>query len=244
MAYLRCDFHSASLDMSSSMIVILPEDRPVSEVPVVYLLHGLSDNCTGWTRYTSVERYARGYGVAVVMPEVQRSFYADMFTGLRYFTFITEDIPAVCSNLFSLQRDDCYIMGLSMGGYGAIKCALTYPQRYKGCAAFSAVTDVAALFHDSVGTRRNEFKAIFGEEVPSSSNLFKLLDNAKGIPPLLMTCGEQDIRLVQNKTFSDALRAKGADCRFLSWEGGHEWAFWDRSLDIAFGYFLKERRDG
>ena len=72
MAHLRCDFRSDAMAMNTSMTVILPEKTDLSQVPVVYLLHGLEDNCTGWTRYTSVERYAREKGAALVIPEVQR----------------------------------------------------------------------------------------------------------------------------------------------------------------------------
>lgn len=246
MALIRCDFHSASLDMSTSMVLLLPEDRPSSKVPVVYLLHGLSDNCTGWTRYTSVERYARSYGIALVMPEVQRSFYADMALGLPYFEFLTEDLPKTLSNLFSLSRDDCYMMGLSMGGYGAMKCVLTYPERYKGAAAFSSVAGIKAAFSEASGKRKAEFSAIFGSEVPDDADLYKLLEKAdpSALPPFLMTCGDADTRLCQNKAFYNSLKEKGVPCRFLSWEGAHEWAFWDKSVSIAFDYFFKERRDG
>ena len=95
MAHLRCDFRSESLDMNTSMTVVLPEGVKQSEVPVIYLLHGLSDNCTGWSRYTSVERYVREYGAALVMPEVQRSYYTDMAEGIDYFTYIHDELPKI-----------------------------------------------------------------------------------------------------------------------------------------------------
>ena len=93
MAYFRCEWISEALDMATSAVVILPETGDLARTPVVYLLHGLSDNCTGWSRYTAVERYARNYGVAVVMPEVQRSFYCDTRSGMRYFTYISQELP-------------------------------------------------------------------------------------------------------------------------------------------------------
>ena len=74
MAHMRCDFRSDAMGMNTSMTVILPEKTDLSQVPVVYLLHGLEDNCTGWARYTSVERYAREKNAALVMPEEQRVF--------------------------------------------------------------------------------------------------------------------------------------------------------------------------
>lgn len=103
MAHLRCDFRSDAMAMNTSMTVILPEKTDLSQVPVVYLLHGLEDNCTGWTRYTSVERYAREKGAALVIPEVQRSFYTDMEQGIPYFTFIHDELPEICRGFFGFS---------------------------------------------------------------------------------------------------------------------------------------------
>ncbi len=144
MAHLRCDVYSAILGMSTSLEVILPDEGRLKDAPVIYLLHGLSDNCTGWCRYTAVERYARNRGAAVIMPEVQRSFYMDMAMGLDYFTYVQQELPQICGRMFGLtaRREKNFIMGLSMGGYGALKCALANPRQYAGCAAFSAVIEV------------------------------------------------------------------------------------------------------
>ena len=144
MAFLRCEIASESLRMATAVDVILPDKGDLSEVKTLYLLHGLTDDCTGWTRYTAVERYARERGLAVVLPEVQRSFYTDMAYGLPYFTYVSEELPAVCRRMFGLgaAREQNYIFGLSMGGYGAMKCALTYPGRYAGAASFSGVCDL------------------------------------------------------------------------------------------------------
>lgn len=72
MAFLHCEIASESLRMATAVDVILPDKGDLSEVKTLYLLHGLTDDCTGWTRYTAVERYARERGLAVVLPEVQR----------------------------------------------------------------------------------------------------------------------------------------------------------------------------
>lgn len=89
MALFRCDMMSQSLLMHTSFLAVIPEDKPLETMPVVYLLHGLTDNCTGWHRFSRVEHYARQKGVALIMPEVQRSFYTDMQAGAAYY------IPAV-----------------------------------------------------------------------------------------------------------------------------------------------------
>src|SRR3954451_5213569 len=133
MALVRCDFFSDVLELSTSMTVILPQSTSaqigmsgsaaVGDPPVLYLLHGLSDDDTSWLRRTSVERYAAALGLAVVMPQVHRSFYTDEAHGSRYWTFLSEELPALVSRFFrvSQERRDTFVAGLSMGGYGALK---------------------------------------------------------------------------------------------------------------------------
>ena len=167
MAFLNCEIATESQRKATAVDVILPEKGELSEVKTLYLLHGLTDDCTGWTRYTAVERYARERGLAVVLPEVQRSFYTDMAYGLPYFTYVSEELPAVCRRMFGLgaAREQNYIFGLSMGGYGAMKCALTYPDRYAGAASFSGVCDLRrTVERRSISLHESEIAAIFGEE--------------------------------------------------------------------------------
>ena len=249
MAHIRCDFRSETLDMGTSMTAFLPENLDCSMVKVVYLLHGLADNCTGWARYTSVERYARRYNVAVIIPEVQRSFYADMKLGLPYFKFVSEELPQLCSNMFGLsnERELSYIMGLSMGGYGSLKSVFNFLGRYKGCATFSAVTDIADRMAHMTGPRALEFKAIFGDAIPENCNLLELLsafEAAKApiseLPSFYMACGKQDDLFAQNQSFALALKKAGASCTFESWDGIHNWDFWDPAVEKAFKYFFEK----
>lgn len=253
MAHIRCDFRSETLDMGTSMTVFLPESIDCSKARVVYLLHGLADNCTGWARYTSVERYARRYNVAVIIPEVQRSFYADMKQGLPYFTFVSKELPRICSNMFGLsqERKLNYIMGLSMGGYGSLKNVFNFPGRYEGCATFSAVTDIVDSVSTIQGQRALEYEAIFGKglTVPQDCNLFAMLDAFKAsnvlaseMPRFYMSCGRQDELLAQNERFASELSSAGYDCKFESWDGVHNWDFWDPAVEKAFAYFFEEKK--
>src|SRR4051795_10646195 len=117
------------------------------EPPVLYLLHGLSDDHTAWLRNTSIDRYAAARGLAVVMPQVQRSFYADEVHGGRYWTFLSEELPEVVGSFFrvSTRREDTYVAGLSMGGYGALKWALREPHRFAAAASLSGALDLAYI---------------------------------------------------------------------------------------------------
>lgn len=241
MAHLRIDWMSESLRMATSAEVILPEEGELGEVKVVYLLHGLSDNCTGWCRYTSVERYARNFGVAVVMPEVQRSFYTDTASGMAYFRYIHEELPQLCNRFFGLTTDPAktYIMGLSMGGYGAMKCTLTTPERYAGCGSFSGalrVTDSALRG----ALAREELAAILGGEckLQKENDPFALLKEAKSLPPIYLSCGEEDTLYSINREMDKALEKLGAVHRFDHRPGIHNWDFWDQSLNDCFHYFF------
>lgn len=244
MAHLRCDFRSDVMDMITSMTVVLPEGVKQSDIRVVYLLHGLADNCSGWSRYTNVERYAREHNVALVIPEVQRSFYADMDQGIPYFTYIHDELPKICRNFFgfSEDREKNYIMGLSMGGYGAMKCALNTPERYAGVATFSAVADIAEFVQTLEGNKK-QFQAVFGQElkIPETCDLVTLAEKADvaTLPRMYMACGEQDGLYDANVRLSDLLQQRGADIRFEHWEGIHNWVFWDtavcKAMNVMFG---------
>jgi putative tributyrin esterase len=157
MAHLRCDFYSEALGLATSMTVLVPQPTRTqirvvgapsgASPPVLYLLHGLSDDDTMWLRSTSIERYVAPLGLAVVMPQVHRSFYADQPDGGRYWTFLSEELPELVGSMFqvSQRRKDTFVAGLSMGGYGAFKWALRHPERFAAAASLSGVLDIANL---------------------------------------------------------------------------------------------------
>ena len=250
MALLRCDVYSACLGMETTVQVVLPDKGAVSDARLVYLLHGLTDNSTAWQRYSRAESYAAQYGAALVCPEVQRSFYTDMYAGANYFTYITEELPAICRRLFGVTQDanKTYVMGLSMGGYGALKAALRFPQQYAGCAAFSAVTDVKALFASNLQQlhTQREDAAIFGPTLlpPPEDELFALVENAilqKKMPRTFLCCGSEDSLVDKNRRFRDTLTALGGKAAYCEWPGTHNWEFWDEALRQAFAFHFTEK---
>src|SRR3954465_14171117 len=157
MALVRCDFFSDVLGLSTSMTVVLPQATSAQigmtgtatggDAPVLYLLHGLSDDDTIWLRRTSIERYAAPLGLAVVMPQVGRSFYTDEAHGNRYWTFLSGELPAIAGSFFHLsdRREDTFVAGLSMGGYGAVKWGLRHPDRFAPAARLPGGADVAGV---------------------------------------------------------------------------------------------------
>lgn len=236
MALLQCEFYSNALNMATSVRVILPDTCPMSQARVLYLLHGLSDNCTAWTRFTSIERYVRGQNMAVIMPEVQRSWYCDMENGLRYFEYVSQELPQLVHRYFGLsqERENTYIAGLSMGGFGAMKTALTYPERYAAVGSFSGAVNLKAILESNKNNsqRMKETAAILGSDltVGPENDLKELLSKANPLPKLYFSCGEEDFLYGINQDMHQHLCKLGIDHRYDHRSGDHNWSFWDQSI--------------
>jgi len=252
MAFLTCDFFSEVLEVGTSITVVLPqptEDQigvsagtSSGPPPVLYLLHGLTDDHTAWHRYTSIGRYAEAAGLAVVMPAVHHSFYADEVHGHRYFTFVSEELPSVVASFFRVSTDprDTFVAGLSMGGYGAFKLALTRPERYAAAASLSGALDLRYLVGRT--DRAALFRRAFDSKVGVTDDLFALLSAAPSIPPLYLGCGTDDPLLPYNQRFIEAATDVGADLTVDLRPGDHEWAVWDAMIRDVIAW-LPMRRD-
>lgn len=250
MAHISATIYPKSLGFRTRIEVVIPQhpDLGFPADKVLYLLHGLSDDSTAWTRNTRIEHYAEKRGYIVIMPEVQRSFYCDMKYGSKYFTYVSEELPELCEKLFNIThiRDKTYIAGLSMGGYGAIKCALTKPQFYSACAGFSGALDIEARLSGAYKTGYREVYAIMdkGESLPDHSNLFKLADKMSELPQneqtrVLVTCGEVDFLIDDNRKFDKHMKSLPVDYTYKEWYGDHDWNFWEECLPLAFDFFEK-----
>ena len=242
MAVFEGTIFSESLQMMTSLAVVLPaEGRPAGDMPVLYLLHGLSDNYSAWLRRSRVDYYAEQAGFAVVMPEVQRSFYSDMAYGLKYYTYIAQELPALCRKMFHLsgKPEDTFIAGLSMGGYGALKAAFRQPGAYAGAASFSGVVDARSRLEAGCWPP-NETVGISGGQFAPENDLFFLAERlAKqgGCPPLYITCGQSDFMYEDHQRFRRHLESLGVAHTYEEWPGGHDWDFWDESIRRAFEFF-------
>ncbi|WP_010272544.1 alpha/beta hydrolase [Paenibacillus senegalensis] len=191
MALLQVNFFSYILGMDSSMTVLLPEKRqqpyqsnPNKKYPVLYLLHGHSDDHTSWQRKSLIELLVRDHDLIVVMPNAHRSFYTNGKHGHRYFDFFAHELPVVVGNFFpaSDKREDNFIAGLSMGGYGALKLALNFPEKFAAVGSLSgAMSPIDALIKAdkngmfTVTDFTENFKNVFGtkeEYQHTESDLF------------------------------------------------------------------------
>jgi putative tributyrin esterase len=248
MALLTCTFFAESLGMATTATVLLPQagagqigidaaaDAPghadAGPPSLLYLLHGLSDDHTAWTRYTSIERYAAEAGLAVVMPAVAQSFYTDEAHGLAYWQFVSEELPEVVGSFFRVTDDPgrTFVAGLSMGGYGALKLALSHPDRFGGAASLSGALDVRAL--RDRWERADLFRRVFGDRgIGPGHDLEALLDAAPHVPPLYIGCGTDEHELLPaNERLAERARARGAEVTTDFRPGEHEWGLWDAQI--------------
>lgn len=254
MALVRCNFHSEVLQLAVSMEVVLPQAPCLRgrRLPVLYLLHGMSDDHSIWQRRTSIERYAEARGLAVVMPAVDRSFYTDMARGPRYWTYISEELPRVARAFFPLsdRRRDTFVAGLSMGGFGAFKLALNLPERFAAAASLSGALDLVDLAakRDPDSEREREMSAIFGsrEALPGSVNdLVHLAGKvAKGrqIPRFYQCCGTEDFLYANNQRFRRRAARAGLRITYEEGPGEHEWGYWDRQIQRVLAWLPLHRK--
>jgi putative tributyrin esterase len=252
MALIQCNFFSEVLGLNTSMTVILPQQTRTQigmnnmkfgdKHPTLYLLHGMSDDDSIWVRRTSIERYVAELGLAVVMPNVHLSFYTDMAHGNRYWTYLNEELPEIARSFFPLSdaREDNFVAGLSMGGYGAMKLALRRPDQYAAAASLSGALDMT-------NTRFKEehpllFEQIYGnQDIQGTDNdilsLLQKCDQTEGLKPLLyQCCGTEDFLYEDNQAFRKACAQTDLNLTYEEEPGTHEWGYWDAKIQSVLNW--------
>ena len=237
MAFFQGELRSKMLRMRTRLTVLLPDEGAARGTLI--LLHGLKGASGDWVRYTNVERYAQACRLAVFMPEVQRSWYMDMARGLPYFSYISRELPDYVEKTFRAPADPdhLYVAGQSMGGFGAMKCALTDPGRYAGCIALSArfyLENKLALIR---GRARDwaDWQALEGPDVTigPENDLEALAEKAAAAPRrprIYVACGTEDAAHGETLRLHSALRRLGYDAVCEDWPGAHSWDFWDTAI--------------
>ena len=263
MALINCNFYSEALEVGTTVTVILPENaggqvgidgnEESGKPSVLYLLHGLTDDQTIWQRMTSIERYVSSMNLAVIMPTTGRGFYTDMKEGYRYWQFISEELPDKMQSFFnvSTKREDTFVAGLSMGGYGAIKLMLSKPDKFCVGATLSGAVDLASLYYTRDTLSVEELQRIVGtkeELVGSENDLFHLIEELKknniDIPKIYSVCGKDDVLcLGGNRNFKNFCIDNGVDIEYYEHEGDHNWEFWDRYIQDVLEW-LPIRKEG
>lgn len=261
MAHIQMNFYSNALLKNANVTVFLPTQDaddylfgdgnakydPAKKYQTLYLLHGSYGDCSDWSRLACVERYAQAHCLAVVMPSGENSAYLNMDAGENYLDYIGRELPDFLRTVFPLspRREDNFIAGLSMGGYGCMRVGLEFPERFAAIASLSGALDLNS-FHEHGGPHIEKMdprykRAVYGDrELKGSRNdlLYLLKSNlaeGKPMPKLYMTIGTEDFLYPVNETFY-AKAKELADIRYETFPGVHDWIFWDAHIQDVLNW--------
>lgn len=256
MALLKLEYYSEVLGMNRNVNVIYPEKSKVNDftetdIPVLYLLHGMTGNENSWLNRSGIDRLIRHTNLAIVMPSTDLGFYVNTTYGMNYFDATALELPKVIHNFFpnlSTKREKNFIAGLSMGGYGAYRIGLGTDQ-FSHVASLSGVLTFDGLeanFDDNPAY----WSGIFGsfEQFKGSDNEILTLaaNKTQNRPKLYQWCGAQDALFPGNEQVAEELKKLGYDLTYETANGIHEWYYWTRMIERVFEWlpinYQKEER--
>jgi len=251
MALLNVTFTSAALRRSVPMQVILPVDgmKPLSDRPfkTLYLLHGLLGSCNDWINGTRIKRWAESKNLCVIMPSGDNSYYIPQQNRFNdYGKFIGEELVSLTRRMFPLshRREDTFIAGLSMGGFGAIRNGVKYHETFGYIAGLSS----SVQFFE--GPKRDVLDNLFDAEscfgdlklaAKSDKNPRVLIEQLAArkdvqLPKIYLACGTEDSLLPCNRIYRDMFQKNGYDLTYEEFPGDHNWDFWDMTIERVLNW--------
>ena len=250
MVLFRGDVKCKSLQRRTSISVILPSDnihflQDTEEIvpqpyKTLYLLHGLYGSDDIFLANTSIQKFAEDNGIAIVIPCGENSFYVDNQKAHAYYgEYVGQELLDITRNIFPLsdKREDTFIAGFSMGGYGAIRNGLKYSQNFSKIGMISAalITDDIVNYTDDSNVLRSRqfYESVFGnlDELKGSDMDPKaLIENTSDIPDIFMACGEDDFLFDKNMHFYEFLNSRDVNGKFIKAPGEHTWEFCDKYI--------------
>ncbi len=265
MAYMFVKFFSMGLARNGEFHMYLPpkkagffmKDNPHYERPTktLILLHGFNGDCDDWQQHPPVAEWSMKYNRAIVMPTGGVSFFLDReATGHKYATFIGVDLINFLRETYGLaeKREDTFIGGNSMCGYGALHAALMFPQTFSAAVPLSAAAIAKQLPKMKESLQQNRMANLeyyieqFGDldkAVESDINAeWQFNQNKeKGIenPRIFMACGTEDFGIANNRELADFFKENGADIEFYEAPGIHSWSFWVPAAEKGIEWLLK-----
>lgn len=253
MALIQMTYLSMALLRTVEVQVILPVDkmdlaagtREDKKYKTLYLLHGLLGSNVDWISGTCIQRWAEAKNLAVVMPSGENSFYFDhALPNSAYGTFIGQELPAMMRKTFPLssRREDSFIGGLSMGGYGALRNGLKY------CDTFSHIIALSGAVHIFEEKGHGLFGALacFGDKEKAEKTdlnpkiAFEKAREKGCVPKIYMSCGLEDDLLAANRAMKDFFEEQGAELTYVETAGGHDWDFWNSQIREALDWLPLE----
>lgn len=267
MAFIQMNIFSNALMRSVPVNVILPVDKLLTGIVpfedkqeqkpfrTLYLLHGAFGSHTDWILGSSILRYAEKHSLAVVMPAGENSFYVDHpAPGRGYGEFVGRELVELSRRIFPLshKREDTFIGGLSMGGYGALRNGLKYNDTFSAIISLSGALhtdELAATVTEEgfpLGTKSylescfGSLDGLLGSDNDPRALVAKLKKEGSPLPRIYMACGTRDRLIEANRSMAEFLKAQGAELTYAEGPGGHEWDFWDAHIKNALDWLSAE----
>lgn len=238
-------FFSTSLNRVMTYRVILPAALPPNQkLPAVYLLHGGDGTYRDWSNYSEVARYAE-QGYLLVMPEGNNSYYTNAVDRPqdKFEDYIVKDLIADVESRFPVivRRDSRAIVGVSMGGFGAVKIALKHPELYGFAAGLSSALDVPSrpfsIKRISQYRGHAQIFGLWGSATRRDNDPLVLVQTADpaATPYVFLSCGDREGLLAINRKFSNLLKQRAFHHEFHSVPyGNHDWNQWNSQLPAVF----------
>lgn len=263
MAFSQFEFFSESLRRVVSFNILLPNDSPLEfikdnenyerGVKTLFLLHGYSGNNRDWILESKINEFAIKYNIAVIFPNGDNSFYLDgKGMGSKYGTYVGKELVNYTRRVFGLsnKKEDTYIGGFSMGGFGAIHTALKYNETFSKAFALSS-----ALIINEIKNKDENFstpiadyyyyESTFGNlnELENSENnpeelIRRLKSENKLIPSIFMACGKEDFLIEPNRAFHKFLVDNDVNVYYQEDDGNHNWEFWNKYLEPSIQWLI------
>ncbi|WP_346857343.1 alpha/beta hydrolase family protein [uncultured Draconibacterium sp.] len=247
---------SEILGMERNYAIYLPPGYETSErsYPVLYLLHGATDNHTGWVQFGEIQNIAdkaikdgTATAMIVVMPDAdtKQMGYTNTPNGWRFEDFFFEELIPHVENKYRIRKEKRYraIAGLSMGGGGTFYYALHRPDLFSSACPLSAST--GPLTREDVD--RQMQRRGMGETTEIQKDEwyknYSVLELVKTLPEKdlssvhwFIDCGDDDFLYEGNSLVHIELRKRNIQHEYRVRNGAHNWTYWRDSLPVVLGF--------
>ncbi|MCR2806806.1 alpha/beta hydrolase [Paenibacillus soyae] len=261
MAMMQISFFSASMKREVTFSALLPLDQPEKEreagkpLKSLYLLHGYCGSHTDWISFSRIRELSDRYRIAVFMPSGENRFYLDdEESELKVGEYVGRELVEFTRRMFpiSREREDTYIGGLSMGGYGALRNGLYYAETFGRIIALSSaiisyhVAGIKPGQHNGIagyGYYRSVFgdlEQVMGSDKDPEELVRRLKTDGSNIPEIYMACGTEDFLLDVNARLHRFLMDEGVEHTYKETGGAHTWDFWNEKIGDALEWSVGE----
>jgi S-formylglutathione hydrolase FrmB len=256
MAVIRATFPSQYLKRNVSICAIIPANwnkdyandtkNLYADLKTLYMLHGYGGDCNDYLNGPEMQELSNKYNIACVFPSGENSFYLDDEDKDEKFSkFIGEELVGITRSMFRLssRREDTYIGGISMGGYGAMINGLRYADTFSKIISLSGayieinIADKGDFVPDGVSDAKYQ-KRIFQDpkELRNTDKdprycIEMLQKSDKTIPDIYFVCGENDFLIECNRKLHNFMLENNVKHYYEEGDGVHDWEYWKKHLE-------------